>query len=71
MGKIHAPYKRFKGWLRENSLTYADVAKILGITTATVSSKVNGHSDFSLSEINLLRRTYHLESNIFFADYVA
>ena len=71
MGKMHEPYSRFKGWLRENNLTYTDVANVLGVTAATISSKINGHSDFSLSEVNELRRTYHLESNIFFTNYVA
>lgn len=68
---IHAPYQKFKGWLRGNNITYADLAYLLGINEATVSLKINGQSDFLLSEIQIIKRKYHLESNIFFTDNVA
>lgn len=68
---IHQPYAKFKGWLRENGLTYADLALLLGINEATVSLKINGQSDFYLSEIKIIMKHYHLESNIFFVENVA
>lgn len=68
---IHAPYSKFKGWLRENGLTYADLALVLGLNEATISLKINGQSDFYLSEIRLIKKKYHLKSNIFFTDDVA
>ena len=71
MNKIHKPYTRFKGWLRSNDLTYKDLSDLLGISVTTVSSKINGHSDFLLSEIQAIKRQFHLESNIFFNDDVA
>lgn len=69
--KIHKPYMKFKGWLRTNGLTYDDVSEVLGISKATVSAKINGTSDFSLSEINVLKRHYKLDSDIFFNNNVA
>lgn len=68
---IHKPYARFKGWIRENGLTYADIATFLGLNEATVSLKINGQSDFSLSEVQALKSHYKLNSNIFFTDDVA
>ena len=62
---------KFKGWLRTNGLTYDDVSEVLGISKATVSAKINGTSDFSLSEINVLKRHYKLDSDIFFNNNVA
>lgn len=71
MKSIHIPYEKFKRWLGGNGLTYKDVAQLLGLSIATVSSKINGQSDFSLSEIQMIKKHYHLDSEIFFADPVA
>ena len=68
---IHSPYMKFKGWLRENELTYSDLGNLLSINVATVSAKINGASDFTLSEIRLIRKKYALSSDIFFTDDVA
>lgn len=69
--RTHRPYLKFKGWLRENNLTYSDVAALLGINQATVALKINGYSDFLLSEIQALKNEYHLDSDIFFTNDVA
>ena len=71
MALIHKPYAKFKGWLRTNGLTYSDVAKLLGLSVATVSAKINGQSDFLLSEIQLIREKYNLKDDIFFDKDVA
>ncbi len=68
---IHEPYSRFKGWLREHNLTYSDIALFLGLNEATVSLKINGQSDFLLSEIQALKNKYNLNSDIFFTEDVA
>ena len=62
---IHQPYSKFKGWLRENGLTYADIALDLGLNEATISLKMNGQSDFFLSEVMAIMKKYHLKSEIF------
>lgn len=69
--RTHKPYLKFKGWLRANNLTYSDIATFLGINQTTVALKVNGYSDFLLSEIQALMNEFHLDSNIFFTDDVA
>lgn len=71
MKKIHQPYCKFKGWLRENQITYSMLSELLGINIATVSAKINGASDFTLSEINTIKNIYNLDNDIFFTDDVA
>ena len=69
--KIHKPYNKFKNWLRENRVPYRELADFLGLTIATVAAKINGDSDFYLSEIQAIRKKYGLESEIFFTENVA
>ena len=68
---IHMPYAKFKGWLRENNMTYKDIANLIGNSVATVSAKINGQSDFSLAEINIIISRYDLDFSIFFTNNVA
>lgn len=65
MKKIHEPYDLFKGWLRANHITYAILGDFLGVTPATVSAKINGTSDFFVTEVNAIRTEWGLNSNIF------
>lgn len=71
MSKIHEPYDKFKGWLRENKLVYQDIANLLGISVPTVSAKINGDSDFLLSEVKMIKKHYKAEEDIFFVGDVA
>lgn len=68
---IHNPYSKFKGWLRENDLTYKDIAELIGNSVPTVNAKINGQSDFSLAEVNIIINKYDLDSSIFFTNNVA
>ena len=63
--KIHEPYTKFKGWIRGNSLTYEDIAMVLNLSVGTVSQKVNGHSDFLISEIEKTISKYGATCDIF------
>lgn len=51
---LHEPYNKLKGALRERNITYADASKFLGISKATLCRKINGESDFYLSEADKL-----------------
>lgn len=62
---MHEPYQKLKGFMRERSIVYADIAELLGVTPTTVSLKVNGQSDFSLSEAKLIKATYGASDDIF------
>lgn len=45
---------KLKGKLREKRLSYNKVAEILGVSTTTVSSKMNRETRFYLEEIRVL-----------------
>lgn len=63
--KIHEPYMRFKGWLKSNSLTYNDIAELLGLSKSSVSDRINGFSDFMLYEISTIVSEYGTSYDIF------
>lgn len=68
---IHEPYNKLKGFMRENGIIYSHIAELLGVTPTTVSQKVNGQSDFTVSEAELIMRKYNADSKIFFVLIVA
>lgn len=68
MIKIHSPYNKFKGKLREKGLTYADVAKVLCISETSVNHKINGISDFYISEVKEISKAFNINKDIFFAN---
>ena len=71
MKKVHKPYNKLKVWLKDNGITYADVALLLGRTETCVMHKINGYSDFSLSEVTLMKAEYKIKDDIFFTNDVA
>ena len=62
----HSPYLKFKGWLREKCLTYADVAEVIDVSECTVSQKINGKSDFYANEIYKLNLKLGVDIKYFF-----
>ena len=62
---IHEPYNKFNGKLREKALTYRDLAKTLGISEVSVNHKINGTSDFFISEARSIEQAYGINVNIF------
>lgn len=54
----HEPYQKIKGFLTEHQLKYQDLADFLGCEVATISNKINGASDFSLSECLALKNRF-------------
>lgn len=62
---IHEPYNRLKGFAREKGITYEDIGKLIGVTPSTVSMKINGYSDFYLSEQKLISKQYNAQGDIF------
>ena len=63
----HQPYNKFRGCLVEKNITYSDIAQTLSITENAVGQKINGISDFYLSEVKKIKIAYGIEPNIFFA----
>lgn len=69
--RIHSPYNKFKVWLKDNNITYSVIAELLGITSTSVMNKINGKSDFLLSETQLIKSKYQLTDDIFSTQKVA
>lgn len=69
--KRHAPYITFKRTLAGLGLTYTDVARVIGTTASTVQLKINGDSDFYLSEQRAICEAFGIQAAVFFADLVA
>lgn len=67
----HAPYTAFKLAMAGKGLTLRDVAAAIDVTEPTLSQKINGSSDFYLSEIRTICETFGFETSIFFANGVA
>lgn len=67
----HAPYTAVKNALAGKGITYKDVANALNLTEATVQQKLNGGSDFYISEQVKLCNTFNLDPLLFFASGVA
>ena len=61
----HPPYTAVKNALAGKGLTYKDVANVLGVTEATVQQKLNGGSDFYITEQVKLCETFHLDLSLF------
>ena len=53
----------FQAKYTEHGLNASDIARIMGINTATLSRKLNGESDFTRNEIQLFRFALHLTSD--------
>lgn len=68
---IHKPYNEFKGALRAKNLTYANVAELLNISETSVGFKINGKSDFYISEVEKILNAYNLQLDIFLNQKVA
>lgn len=69
--KIHPPYNKLKGYLREQSLTYSDIADILDISITAVNHKINGSSDFYVSEAKKIMNIFKTNADIFFTSKVS
>jgi len=61
----HKPYNKLKGVLREKEVTYLALSVFLGISETSISHKINGVSDFFLSEVNAMQTKYDLDTSIF------
>lgn len=62
---------KFKAKIIESGLSVEKLANILGINVVTLYRKINGISDFSRSEIQIIRQTLNMSpqtmDEIFFA----
>lgn len=55
----------FKGWLIANGHKQYELAELLGLTKTTLNKKLNGHSEFTISQVKTICEHYHISANIF------
>lgn len=58
---IQSKYRKLLGRLREKGLTQAQLSDELGLNPATISAKLNCHSDFSAREISEICRVLDIQ----------
>lgn len=69
--KKHPPYIQLKRNFAANGITYKDVATVIKTTEATVMCKLNGSSDFYISEVLAICSAFGIDPSIFFVSNVA
>lgn len=67
----HAPYTAFKRWLAGHGFTYKDVGEVINCTESTVQLKINGGSDFFITEQVAICNHFGVDPLIFFKNEVA
>lgn len=55
----------FKAWLVQHKVPQREIANLLGVSLAIVNAKLNGRSDFTLSQIKTICNKYNLSADIF------
>lgn len=64
---LREPYYKFKGYLAENSIQQKEIAKILKISQATFSKRINGKGgDFTVQDLKKICVKLGIEAEIFF-----
>lgn len=61
----HAPYAKLKGAIREKGLNYGMLATALGISVTSICNKINGTSDFYISEQSKLEQVFGFTPSTF------
>ena len=60
----HKPYMKLKGKMKENNIIANDLAHLLNISSTAVLQKINGQSDFFLSEATKIVNEYNWKYEI-------
>lgn len=69
--RVHAPYAALKRALAGAGVTYKMVAELIGVSETTVQLKINGYSDFYISEQKKICEKWAIDQGVFFEEIVA
>lgn len=58
-------YPKLKGYLKEKGIKQKTIAIVLGIKLNAFNNKLNGRSDFTMSEVKTLCEYLEIKSDIF------
>lgn len=60
-------FKKLRGKILERGLTHSQMAKEMGINSSTFSAKINGQTDWTRTEMIMIRSLLDLTPNEFYA----
>lgn len=61
------PYLKFKNFLTENNIKRKEIAKLLGITSSSLSRKINKrNNDFNFNEVKEICKFFKISADEFF-----
>ena len=63
--RVHAPYVALKRALAGAGVTYRMVAELIGTSETTVQLKINGYSDFYISEQRKICEKWNIPVAVF------
>lgn len=66
--RIHPPYFRFKKILKGRGITYVQLASLLNMSSGSVGDKINGFSDFYISEMEIIEEKLSIPHSVFFEE---
>lgn len=69
--KVHTTYIKLKRALAGAGVTYKMVAELIGVSETTVQLKINGYSDFYISEQRKICEKWGIDPGVFFEEEVA
>ena len=69
--RVHAPYVALKRALAGAGVTYKMVAELIEVSETTVQLKINGYSDFYISEQKKICEKWDIPVAVFFEENVA
>lgn len=61
----HKPYNKLKSILLDRDINYSELGDLLQISNGSVSAKINGLSDFYVSEMYAICETYGIDICVF------
>ncbi len=67
----HAPYTAVKRWLAGHGITYKDLAQVINCAEPTITIKLNGGSDFFITELMMICNKFGMDPALFFENVVA
>lgn len=64
----HKPYERLKEALHNRNVSYRELGDLLSISVTAVCNKINGKSDFLISETDRIEAAYLIPRSVFLPD---
>lgn len=61
----HETYRKLKGYMVENGITVKDFAEVLNLQSPAIYARINGKTDFTLTEVRKLQFVFGMDISVF------